>query len=90
MVFFSLSLNLNDCLADAVNLERQSLCSLRKLMLITSETLSLWVLLMQLNLTAISAGLDPLIKTKLANKLFYQLVDDNETYSADVIKALIK
>lgn len=76
--------------ADAVNLERQSLSSLKKLMMVTSETLSLWVLLTRLNLTAISAGVDPMIKTKLSSRKFYELVDDNEPYSAEVIRSLIK
>lgn len=42
------------------------------------------------DLTAISAGMEHSILTKLAECRFQQLVDENDRYSGDVIRALIK
>ncbi|CAI5449360.1 unnamed protein product [Caenorhabditis angaria] len=83
--------NMSDKLnAEATSLERKSLVGLRKLVDSTIETVSLWILANEYNLSAISAGMNPAILPTFASRKLALLVSDGSNLNAELIRAMIK
>ncbi|EFO87357.1 CRE-NPP-8 protein [Caenorhabditis remanei] len=91
MEFGGYTSNMNDRLnAEAISLERQSLIGLRKLVDATVETLSLWLLAFDYNLTAISSGMNPQLLPNFCSRKLAHLVSDGSNLNSELIRAMIK
>ncbi|PAV68482.1 hypothetical protein WR25_06972 [Diploscapter pachys] len=76
--------------AEASNLERQSLLSLRRLIDLSSETLYLWSMADEFDLAMISAGMEAKLLATLASRRFHEFVSSNLNLNCELIRALIK
>lgn len=91
MEFNGYSSNMTDRLNhEATSLERHSLIGLRKLIDATLETLSLWLLAYEYNLTAISSGMNPQLLPNFSSRKLAHLVSDGSNLNAELIRAMIK
>uniref|UniRef100_A0A1I7TPY0 Nucleoporin_N domain-containing protein n=1 Tax=Caenorhabditis tropicalis TaxID=1561998 RepID=A0A1I7TPY0_9PELO len=91
MEFGGYSSNMTDRLnAEATSLERLSLIGLRKLVDATMETVSLWLLAYEYNITAISSGMNPQLLPNFCSRRLAHLVADGSNLNAELIRAMIK